>query len=476
MGKMKWLPWTGLALAALASPAFAQQNTTQQAPKEELKMVIIKKTIDDNGIETIERIEKTGSALEMRNIEEKYLMPKIGEKQMNLDVEIKGLDKMDSDRVQSLEQTLNKVVDIENLDIDIELSDINTMEKNEDLLFMYKEAKNEERPFLGVVIETHEAGVKITEITKGAAAEAAGLKAGDVIKEIQGQQIASVEALQSAIRSQKIGETIKVGYLRDNQAAYTNATLKARENDHFVVRRHIDRGYANHHVYQASKELQDPCKKLEELNGTPFIGIYVNTSAAGGAGVRSIVDNTGASRSRLQAGDVITKLNGDLVSDYNSLEAAKKKHKPGDVVRITYLRGDKKTTTRLTLGSLADRDVREVRMLEDLCGEIPAETKSNAPTKVENKMPKVSSGASLDVFPNPAKDIVTLQFDGGANAQATISVLTIEGKEVMRREVNENTEQFTEQIDLSKLPAGMYIVTVKQGETVISKQVALKSN
>ena len=80
------------------------------------------------------------------------------------------------------------------------------------------------------------------------------------------------------------------------------------------------------------------------------------------------------------------------------------------------------------------------------------------------------------MFPNPAKDIVTLQFDGGANAQATISVLTIEGKEVMRREVNENTEQFTEQIDLSKLPAGMYIVTVKQGETVISKQVALKSN
>ena len=320
MGKMKWLPWTGLALAALASPAFAQQNTTQQAPKEELKMVIIKKTIDDNGIETIERIEKTGSALEMRNIEEKYLMPKIGEKQMNLDVEIKGLDKMDSDRVQSLEQTLNKVVDIENLDIDIELSDINTMEKNEDLLFMYKEAKNEERPFLGVVIETHEAGVKITEITKGAAAEAAGLKAGDVIKEIQGQQIASVEALQSAIRSQKIGETIKVGYLRDNQAAYTNATLKARENDHFVVRRHIDRGYANHHVYQASKELQDPCKKLEELNGTPFIGIYVNTSAAGGAGVRSIVDNTGASRSRLQAGDVITKLNVDLVRDYKSLK------------------------------------------------------------------------------------------------------------------------------------------------------------
>lgn len=473
MGKMKWLPWTGLALAAITSPVFGQ--LPRSTPTEEVKMVIIKKTIDDQGNEKIEEIEKTGTLLEMKEMEQKFHASEIGTNTVGLTVEIKGLEEMGSERIKSLEQTLDKVAAIEHLDIN--LTELQASPNTEEMLLLFKEAKNEDRPFLGVVIETTEVGVKITELTSGGAAEAAGLKIGDVIREIQGQPITSIEELQAAIREQKVGESVKIGYVRNHQTAYTNATLKARSNEHYVVRRRVEAETARHHFYRAKSENFDPCKKLEELRGEPFLGVFINLDdAMDGANISSTIEEMGAARAKLQAGDIITKLNGDAVSDYESLRSALKKYRPGQTVRVAYNREGKISTARIMLGSKADIEPRQARSLEELCElQTPAETKSNEPKEEVAELPKITAPAALDVFPNPAEDIVTLQFNGGSAAQATITVMTIDGKEVMRREINENTEQFTQQLDLSKLAAGLYIVTVKQGDTVVSKQVALKS-
>ena len=123
---------------------------------------------------------------------------------------------------------------------------------------------------------------------------------------------------------------------------------------------------------------------------------------------------------------------------------------------------------------MADRDADRIARLEKLCEEKNAAAKNNTPATEPGKTTEITGTATLDIFPNPTADIVNINFAGGNKENATITVSSIEGKEIIRLELVGSGEQFTEQIDLSKLSKGLYLITVKQGNTLISKQVALK--
>jgi putative serine protease PepD len=59
------------------------------------------------------------------------------------------------------------------------------------------------------------AGAQVSEVRNGTPAATAGLQAGDVITSVDGNSVASVEALQSAIDTRKPGDTVKLGFVRD---------------------------------------------------------------------------------------------------------------------------------------------------------------------------------------------------------------------------------------------------------------------
>src|SRR6478609_1265270 len=66
--------------------------------------------------------------------------------------------------------------------------------------------------FLGVVTEKDN-GAKIKEVTKGSAAEKAGLKEGDVIIKVDDEKIEDPEDLSDAIGEHKAGEKTTITYL-----------------------------------------------------------------------------------------------------------------------------------------------------------------------------------------------------------------------------------------------------------------------
>jgi putative serine protease PepD len=95
-----------------------------------------------------------------------------------------------------------------------------------------------EHPFLGVSMATVDADVAsqldlpsgtvgslIQEIVAGSPAEKAGLKAGDVIVEMGGEAVASVEDAFAAIRSGAIGKPIDVTVLRAGSLTTVTVTL-----------------------------------------------------------------------------------------------------------------------------------------------------------------------------------------------------------------------------------------------------------
>jgi putative serine protease PepD len=81
-----------------------------------------------------------------------------------------------------------------------------------------------------------------------------------------------------------------------------------------------------------------------------YLGVSISSTASS-AVVGSVQSGTAAAQAGLQAGDVITAVNGQSVSDYAALGAAIAAHKPGDKVTLTYTRNGTSKTVTVTLGA-----------------------------------------------------------------------------------------------------------------------------
>lgn len=77
--------------------------------------------------------------------------------------------------------------------------------------------------------------------------------------------------------------------------------------------------------------------------------IKVDSNIKKGVVVISISENTGASKSDLKPGDVITKLNNIEVKDTAYLRYELYKNKPGDTIDLTYIRDGKEHNTKVKL-------------------------------------------------------------------------------------------------------------------------------
>ncbi|MCW2855247.1 MAG: peptidase and chymotrypsin/Hap [Marmoricola sp.] len=76
-----------------------------------------------------------------------------------------------------------------------------------------------------------------------------------------------------------------------------------------------------------------------------------SNTLAQGALVRTVESGGAAAAAGLRNGDVITKVDDELIDGSESLIATVRGHRPGDKVTLTYLRNGKTETTTATLGS-----------------------------------------------------------------------------------------------------------------------------
>ncbi|NDJ36229.1 MAG: PDZ domain-containing protein [Chloroflexi bacterium] len=93
------------------------------------------------------------------------------------------------------------------------------------------------RPMLGVFIGglAHEdehgtpQGVNISGTLPGLSAAAAGLQAGDVLVEVDGTPLTSIEDLVGTVGSHSVGDSVSVAYMRDGTRHTAEMELKARQ-------------------------------------------------------------------------------------------------------------------------------------------------------------------------------------------------------------------------------------------------------
>ena len=83
-----------------------------------------------------------------------------------------------------------------------------------------------------------------------------------------------------------------------------------------------------------------------------FIGVQLSSiSQASGAAISGVISGSGAANAGLAAGDVITSVDGNKVSDASALSSVMDNHNPGDRIRVGYTdsAGNSHTVT-VTLG------------------------------------------------------------------------------------------------------------------------------
>ncbi|MEK7793925.1 MAG: M28 family peptidase [Candidatus Hydrogenedentota bacterium] len=88
------------------------------------------------------------------------------------------------------------------------------------------------RAYLGSIpdyVEGDVKGVKLSGVTKGAPAEKAGLKAGDIITELAGRKIENIYDYTYAIEALKVGEEVNVVVMREGSRIETTVTPGSRE-------------------------------------------------------------------------------------------------------------------------------------------------------------------------------------------------------------------------------------------------------
>ena len=119
--------------------------------------------------------------------------------------------------------------------------------------------------------------------------------------------------------------------------------------------------YAMNHVktLEQGKEIEWPLLGITMVNVTSVgelynEGIFVDRNIKEGVVVLECAQGTGAAKSDLKRGDIITKLNDTKTKDIAHLRNALYQYQAGDTIEITYIRYNKEKTTKLTLSKSSD--------------------------------------------------------------------------------------------------------------------------
>ena len=228
------------------------------------------------------------------------------------------------------------------------------------------------------------AGVKIDEVNADSPAEKAGIKAGDIVVDYDGERVRSARQFTRLVQETPDGRSVAIGLMRDGKKQTVNATpeagrmtwnfgpemdraLREAERGMRGFRMEIPKEYFDFRYDDRDRDNREPrrfeYRLPEEFRGFAFpatrgrLGVSVQSitpelaeyfgAKNGGALVSSVTKESAAAKAGIKAGDVIVSVNGRSVSDAEDL-GNKIEDYDGEVT-IVVLRDKKEMTLKATL-------------------------------------------------------------------------------------------------------------------------------
>jgi serine protease Do len=175
-----------------------------------------------------------------------------------------------------------------------------------------------------------ERGVEITRVQEDSPAEKAGLKAGDVVLEFNGQRVEGTEQFIRLVREIPAGREAKVGISRNGSVQTLTATMGARKSmaapEAWGAMRlpevaPIPPGQPVipevPHIYMS---VRSPLLGIEGESLSPQLAEFFGVKD--GVLVRTVQRGTAAEKAGIKAGDVITRIDGEAVSSTRDIATA----------------------------------------------------------------------------------------------------------------------------------------------------------
>jgi len=194
-----------------------------------------------------------------------------------------------------------------------------------------------------------EAGVEVTRVDADSPAEKAGLKAGDVITEYNGQRVEGLEQFSRMVRETPSGRDVKLSFMRNGVAQTATARIAARSASRINI------NGPNINIPLNIRIPDVPTGRMtwrssmlgietESLDGqlAEFFG------AKSGVLVRSVAMGSPAEKAGIKAGDVITKIGDGTVATPSEI-SSRLRSQQGNMVTFVLLRDKREMTVTVTL-------------------------------------------------------------------------------------------------------------------------------
>jgi S1-C subfamily serine protease len=186
-----------------------------------------------------------------------------------------------------------------------------------------------------------EPGLVIVRVDADGPAAQAGVKRGNILLSMDGQEINRPLDWFRAMRSLEAGKAVELQVLHGDDERTLNVTVGERNS----------RAFLGMQVYLGGAEAMAASETFE-MPALPVI------TAPAGAQVLEVVADSPASAAGLQVGDVITAVDGKTLDGESSLADVIAGYQPGDQVVLTVTRAGVEQELRVALGENPDAAAR----------------------------------------------------------------------------------------------------------------------
>lgn len=302
-------------------------------------------------------------------------------------------------------------------------------------------------------------GIYVSNIVRSASAEAAGLKAGDVITHLNGERMETSKNLSRVLNKLKPGDPLEITYVRDGQIKSTTAKLGKQE----IISRNAGRARLGR------------MKEVEKA----YLGVYLEDESDGGVEITKVSENTAAEDAGLQKRDIIIQMDNEEIDTYRDLSQAMKAFDPGQTIRIKFIRGGKNKQTRATLGSktskvwINDGDFDEDVDIDIVIRQFDNQDEGEAlRTFMESPSLNVNN---FNYFPNPNDGKFRLQFGLPESGDMQIRVYSASGRMIYEEFKRGFSGEYDQEIDISDFVSeGVYFLQVTQNGQGMADKIIVR--
>jgi serine protease Do len=164
-------------------------------------------------------------------------------------------------------------------------------------------------------------GVLVADVFKDDPADAAGIKAKDIILEVNGQNIETSRQLTAMIAGLEVGDTARIEVLRDGEQRSFNVKIAKRDDERLASQRTPQKQEEEEFGIRVTDLTTEIIQRFNigEMTGVIVVGVETDSKGAE-AGV--------------QAGDVIKEINHKVIESVDDYAETIGKVKKGESVNM----------------------------------------------------------------------------------------------------------------------------------------------